>query len=186
MSTSAARSARLAELRATYIAGLRAVADLLESTPQLPLPSVAEFDWSAGAEVIYGRAQDEREGMARLARLIPGTLAKNDPAAGHYDERYFELAGNVGGMPVRVWATRETVCERVVVGTKPVTRLVPPPGTRLVEVTEDVEVVEWQCRSLLAQTPATAEPPPVPQADGHPDPLPPVAGPGEPETAGAR
>lgn len=131
--------------RAEYIAGLRAVADLLDSAPDLPLPTTPKIEWAVHYYAVSDEAQ--RAVLATIARLIPGRLDKNDPAEGQYAANYFTLSGNVGGMPVEVWAERPSVCERVVTGTREVTKVVPT-ATEEVTVTEDV--VEWICTPLLA------------------------------------
>lgn len=130
--------------RTDYIAGLRAIADLLERDADLPLPTTRKIEWAAHW---YASSDDEIPAVvADLARRIPGKLTKNDPSSGGYAEAYYELSGNVGGMPVRVWAERSMVCERVVTGTREVVKEVPT-ATEQVTVTE--ETVAWVCRPIL-------------------------------------
>lgn len=170
--------------RAAYIAGLRQLADLLTAVPELPLPDVSpvtgEMTWQVGRRV----AEPGPE-IARIARLLPCRLDKNDPDSGEHGATYYQLSGTLFGLGVRVWGFREQVCEKVITGSKPVTRLVPDPAAPMVEVTEDVQTFEWRCGPLLAQTPARAESSPAARADGHPDRLPPAAGLGVPEMGGA-
>lgn len=138
--------------RADYIAGLRAIADLLESTPDLPLPTTRKIEWAAHW---YTSNDDEIPAVvADLARRIPGKLTKNDPTRGAYAAAYYELSGNVGGMPVRVWAERSAVCERVVTGTREVVETVPAPDAPMVEVVKTVEDFEWVCHPILAEATA--------------------------------
>lgn len=135
--------------RVEYVAGLRALADLLESTPDLPLPTEREITWAAHTFQIY-EGREPRETVATLARLLPGRLYKNDPAKGGYAEQYFELTGKLYGLGLRVWAERSEVCRRVVTGTREVTETVPAPDAPTIEVTRTVEDVEWVCEPLLA------------------------------------
>ena len=60
----------------------------------------------------------------------------------------------VGDVTVKMLASRDEVCERVVTGVETVTETVPDPElvaqVPLVEVNRAVELVEWVCRPLLA------------------------------------
>jgi hypothetical protein len=138
--------------REEYTAGLRALADLLDGTPELPLPSTDTIEW---AGVGGGDDVEHQRSLATIARLIPGRLEKNDPREGDYEANYYRLTGNVGGMPVEVWAQRAKVCRRVVTGTREVVETVPAPGAPMVEVTKTVEDVEWVCEPLLAKAVAS-------------------------------
>ncbi|HET6291734.1 MAG TPA: hypothetical protein VFG33_00115, partial [Kribbella sp.] len=62
-----------------------------------------------------------------------------------------------GVIEVHVGAYRDQVCERVVTGTREVTKTVPDPSVVVpdVEVTETVEDVEWICGPLLAKAVTT-------------------------------
>jgi hypothetical protein len=83
-----------------------------------------------------------REGMARIA-AIPGGWDKGGTDSAFMLERKF------GPFVLTIASHRETVCERVVVGTKhiPATEetVIPARPAR----TE--EMVEWRCTSLLAE-----------------------------------
>lgn len=133
--------------RTDYIKGLRALADLLEGTPELPLPTEREITWAAHTLQIF-EGREPRDTVADLARLLPGRLAKNDPAKSEYNSKYFELNGTLHGLDLRVWAVREDVCRKVVTGTREVTKTVPV-ETREITVTE--ETFEWVCEPLLAE-----------------------------------
>ena len=135
--------------RETYIAAIRALADLLAGTPALPLPThVAsnEITWSFGSTT-----DDPATKVAETIRHIPGPFAKNDPTASGYDSTYYTLKGSLAGFPVEVWAYRDAVCEKVVTGTEQVTKLVPDPDAPKVEVVETVETFTWQCKPILAE-----------------------------------
>jgi hypothetical protein len=132
--------------RTSYTAGLRALADLLDQHPQIPLPlDGVGLPISIG---FHGPAIEDHAGeMAAAARiLIPGTRNK---AA---DDGYFRVRGMLHGLQLEVWAMRDQVCERVVTGTREVPREVPDPAVQVPTVTvlETVEDVEWRCAPLLA------------------------------------
>lgn len=160
--------------RDRYIHALRVAANLMETVPDLPPPSlsahVIELQWS-----VSSRHPDPGAELARLARLMPCKLTKNKPGD-EFGDTYYELRGEIDGVPVQLWAKRELVCTKVVTGTKPVTKLVPDPAAAMVEVTEEEDIVEWRCDPLLAKNPALpAAPDSSPEAAGAP----PTAAPGE-------
>lgn len=136
--------------RAEYIAGLRLLAVLLEQHPDLPLPYY-------GASETYGRMTvfcSSREQIAEFARLLPGQSTKHvDQDNSNYG---FALHGTLAGLHLDIRAHRDEVCERVVTGTETVVKQVPDPtvDVPLVEVTEDVEIVEWRCAPLLSDAPS--------------------------------
>ncbi len=136
--------------RGAYISGLRKVADLLEQHDELPLPSAGDifpmtFTFLSGG--------DRKAALAAAARLIPSQLHKK-VRDGDYGS-YFDLEGRLDGLMIQLTAFRDDVCERVVTGTREVTKQVPDPAVDvpLVEVTETVEEVEWVCGPLLAGGP---------------------------------
>ncbi|HEX4432832.1 MAG TPA: hypothetical protein VHZ96_26400 [Frankiaceae bacterium] len=137
--------------RSEYIAGLRALADVLEQHDDLPLPHAGggvvgpvTFIWSALGE------DEPASEMARIRSLIgAGHWEKNAPV-GH-GLTYYELTAHVHGIDLTITAFRSAVCERVVIGTREVTTLVPATDAPMVEVTETVEDVEWVCAPLLAE-----------------------------------
>ncbi|WP_433520063.1 hypothetical protein ACQP2T_63725 (plasmid) [Nonomuraea sp. CA-143628] len=138
--------------RAGYTKGLRALADILDAHPELPLPyhgDVAELDWIEVDE-------NARRHAAVFARVMPGTVAKSvSDGAGQ-----FYLKFKLHGLSLRVISTRAQMCERVVTGTRTVVIEEPDPEALAlvpkVTRTEVVEDVEWQCRPVLAteQVPA--------------------------------
>jgi hypothetical protein len=137
--------------RAEYAAGLRAFADLIDANPDLPLPVQDKFEWTIWPSAV----DDVKAEIARIRRLLPGRFDKNDTADA-YNSKYFELRGHLHGIPLVISTYREQVCERVVVGTRQVTKTVPAPDAPMVEVTETVEDVEWRCSPLLADAGAVA------------------------------
>jgi hypothetical protein len=129
--------------RQDYIEGLRKLADLLESTPDLPTPYLDDHSvrWSD----YYSAAN-----VARLAALIPGTMQKNDPDASDYDRTYYRLTSDVklGPFELTVTSYRDSVCERVETGTKTV--VVPAVEAEPARI-EKVPIYEYVCKPLLAK-----------------------------------
>jgi len=74
------------------------------------------------------------------------------------DELWFNVDRDFGGITVQVTTARSTICERVVVGTTTKTAMVPDPDVEvpMVEVTEEVEEVEWVCPPALLREEAVA------------------------------
>ena len=141
----------MATERTEYVAGLRALADLLERHPELQLPA-NEVHWH------FLSGPNPKADLAQFARLIGGEIAK-----GTYGDdsskygSYFELRGQLEGLNVSASAYRDSVCTRVVKGVREVTKTVPAPGVPMVEVTETVEDVEWVCAPLLSRDEQMAE-----------------------------
>lgn len=133
--------------RQDYIDGLRKLAALLESTPDLPTPymtsdSVRWSAWSDAAEV------------ARLAALLPGTMHKNDPTESDYHATYYVMTSSkrFGPFKLVVQSYRDTVCERIQTGTKTVR--VPAVKAAPARV-EEQPVFEYVCSPLLAKAVAS-------------------------------
>lgn len=133
----------MSDQRTGYIQGLRALADILEHNPGIPLPLHGDAEHTALLIGFYG--SDGREKLAAAARAFPCTWAKDA------DGKWFNLNGVLGGgLHVQLYAEREQVCTRRVVGVedREVEEVVTPAVTR--KVTKPVEVVEWDCGPLLA------------------------------------
>lgn len=132
-----------ADQRTGYIAGLRALADLLEQHDEVPLPFTGS-SYSPIAISDFLHAEDPKGDLAAAARAFPGRLDKD------VRDDYFDLRGQLGSLHVKFTAYREAVCERIVTGTREVTReVVVPIETRTETVTEVIEDVEWVCAPLL-------------------------------------
>lgn len=129
---------------------LRALADMLDEHPEFAL----DIDYALGHLLAMPMhnptAPDQRERLvewSRAARKHGATSSKDAT------EDRFRLEIKWGdALKIEVLADRNEVCERVVTGTEKVTRQVPDPSVEvpMVEVTEEVETVEWVCRPLLA------------------------------------
>ena len=136
--------------RAEYTKGLRALADAIDGNDDLPLPSQGSI---SPITIQFLHGDDPRAAMGAAARAIPCNWRKNT-WEGSSGTAYFDLTGELDGLHITLTAFRDTVCERVVTGTREVTRTVKDPeaiaAVPEVEVTETVEDVEWRCGSLLA------------------------------------
>jgi len=132
------------ETRAAYISGLRKLADLLEQHDELPLPYEGSSPGLARRMTFFFLG-DPRDVFVKAARALPGRLDKEVT-----DDTY-RVTASLDGLHVEAVAYRNDVCERVVTGTREVTRTIPDPNIKapLVEVTETVEDVEWVCAPLL-------------------------------------
>lgn len=127
-----------AETREEFIANLRAYTAWLEANPDADLPAVYSCNHESTAK-----------GMAKRAQQFGGKWAKCG------DETWFELARNFGpSIKHGIFALRESVCERIVVGTEEREVCGPDPAAvaALPQVarTETIEKVEWRCPTLLA------------------------------------
>lgn len=145
LAEAAEEKARREELAGRQAVGLRALADMIEQNPELA--GLASPD---SLHVFYAHNAAELGAIARAAVRSGAKVTKQISNDLH---NVLLSWGPVGAL---VLAWRNDVCERVVLGTKPVTKKVPDPAqlaaVPLVEVTEEVEQVEWICRPLLAAT----------------------------------
>lgn len=130
------------ETRAAAISGLRKLADLLEAHPELPLP----YHGFGVPAKIYMLGSD-RSAFVDAVRALPGKADKR------VDNDTYRVSVKLHGLEVEVVAYRDDVCERVVTGTREVTKTIPDPNVvvPVVEVTEVVEDVEWVCSPLLRE-----------------------------------
>ena len=140
--------------RAAYIAGLRLLADVLESRPDLPLPTDGSraglpLTWSFGFAW-----EDPKAAMATAARLLPCSFAKDYVGEDDPLTAKLNLNGRIEGLHLRLTAYRDMVCTKVITGTREVTEDVPDPealaSVPVVSVTTTVEDFEWRCSPLLA------------------------------------
>jgi hypothetical protein len=128
--------------------GLRALADMIEQNP-----AVAPMMLSTLPRMLVsvGHLGDPSEELLAFLRAGGSAARKN------YDsDNWMAVDVDFGAVGLYVYTSRDQVCERVVTGTETVTKLVPDPAAPMVEVTEQVEQVEWRCSSLLAAEKASA------------------------------
>ncbi|WP_433078977.1 hypothetical protein ACQP1P_38855 [Dactylosporangium sp. CA-052675] len=142
--------------REAFIEGLHQIADFLAEHPEVPLPNMSSY--VGGRYVpsfsIYTHcvdptnrsdSRDQRTKLADIARAMGRAEKSTD----------FEFAvwRRFSGVVLAAYAERNEVCERVVTGTREVTKEVPDPAALAavpkVTVTETVEDVEWVCQPLL-------------------------------------
>lgn len=124
---------------------LRAVADFVEALPD-DLAEHLRYT-SNTVNIPVAHLDDPVAVMVAFARagLAHGVKVRKD-----FSDKHGIVSLDFGTMRLDVYAHREQVCERVVTGTEKVTKQVPDPAAPTVEVTEEVETVEWVCRPLLA------------------------------------
>jgi hypothetical protein len=124
-----------------FISGLRELAAMYESHPELAVPDGKTFNLFCFAHSDRERAE-AKERVREVARAF-GSAAKS------YDDGYFNLKKQFsGGIVLEITTNRDAVCERVVVGTKiePAREI---PAQSIPE--HEVEVVEWRCASILSE-----------------------------------
>lgn len=129
--------------RSEYVAGLRALADLLEQHDIIPLPWAGSGS-PMSMNFLYGG--DEKERLIAAMRAIGGTWQK-DVRDGEYSD-YFDATRKLHGLSIKLTAYRDAVCRRVVKGTETVD--VPAVEAQPAR-TERREIVEWVCEPLLAE-----------------------------------
>jgi len=137
---------------------LRALADLIDNHPDLPVPYITGYssgDMQASWYLhVHGiDLPNQKTTAARIVRTLGGQWDKTQ------DDDQFSFTQDRDGLSLTVIVNRAAVCERVVTGTHEVT--VPatpaqPAQEALPERTERVEDIQWVCSSLLADEQATA------------------------------
>lgn len=131
-------TAPMPDKRAETAAGLRALADWLEATPDFDLPLVC--------------ASHLTHNVAELARLgsLMGTAEKTTSGS------FVGLRRRFGPVELKVQAFHEDVCERVQVGTRPAEKVKLPEGaTWQTEIVEE-PVYEWRCPESILRAGAEA------------------------------
>ena len=123
---------------------LRNFADFVEEHgPQLPSVNVELRSWIWGYEV---ENQGVPEGVALALRA---GLKSADEVTKEYSDDYFRMYLKFGKLEYKVICNRKEVCEKNVIGTKMVTKSIPPEGEWTERQVEE-EIVEWVCNPLLA------------------------------------
>jgi hypothetical protein len=142
--------------RASYIDGLRALADTLEEHPEVGLPSYGQ---ATRILFYFEGTPDGVAAMAAARRAFPCAWQKHFSGGGEHPD-WFDLRGRLHGVGIELYTHRNAVCERVVTGTHEVTETVKDPEklaeVPMIEVTRTVEDARWECRSILAPADETA------------------------------
>lgn len=112
----------------SYADSLRAVADLYENHPELPLPQMEHCNF----------AMDTKDDAANLAKAL-GTFEKV------YTDDLLIVKKKVGCIETKFYFTRENVCTPTVVGKKMEPEVYIP--GRLIPARE-VDIIEWDCHPL--------------------------------------
>lgn len=125
---------------------LRAVADLLDAHPDLPNCYITAHGSTGAVKVDWQAWCTDKAAAALVVSTIPGTWERDEL----FDDeaRWIQQRGLI---TLDVSVKRDLVCERRVVGTETVTI---PAVAAQPERTETRDVVEWDCKPLLAPEPA--------------------------------
>jgi len=91
------------DTRTNYTAGLRALADLLDNRPNLPLPYTGSSSASPITFYALGAGQNPKDVLAQVARMLHGTATKTVSASGDY----YSIAGNFYGLHIDATAYRK-------------------------------------------------------------------------------
>jgi hypothetical protein len=140
-------STTTSDTQPTFAQKLRAVADLIEAHPDLPLPSVFAYQGSQKVDVSWqlmnneATKQVQRAAAVQIVQTLGGSWDKSA-----WDDR-FDLSTERDGLDLKILSARDQVCERIVTGVETVTV---PAVEAQPERTEEREVVEWRCEPLLA------------------------------------
>lgn len=133
--------------RAAYFAAMRKLLDLLEEHPELPTPhwfGSSEWDrlsWYPGTP----------RAAANLVKALGGRWSKNDPKTSEFAAGHLVMKAALDdALFVELTVSREGVCEKKVVGTERVeVEKIITPAVKAT-VTEDRDVIEFECKSLLS------------------------------------
>jgi hypothetical protein len=146
------------DTRQAYIDGLHQIAEFLTEHPEVPLPYqsglvAGQFRPAVMRIYLVGEA-GPREKLAAITRAMGNVDKSVNEATAN-----FEVHRQFAGITLLAAASRADVCERVVTGTREVTKEIPDPealaAVPKVTVTEVVEDVDWVCQPLL-KTPSTS------------------------------
>lgn len=124
-------------------AGLRELAAFIEKNPQLVEVLSYPLHNMLAPLYVHENPQALMADFARAGARAGAEVRKT------FDDSHGGVNVAFGPVTVRVYAPREAVCERVVVGAEQVTKEVPDPDAPKITVTETVEKVEWRCTPLL-------------------------------------
>lgn len=136
------------ELAAGRAAGLRKLADMVEAHPELNAVYLDDIN------VVHATTKDQMAAFIRAGLEFGAKVEKTAYGSTMNVDLHF------GAVTVAALGHRAEVCERVVVGTETVTKKVKDPDALAavpeIEVTEEVEIVRWDCHPILAGTAESA------------------------------
>lgn len=134
-------------LAGEYAAGWARLTEFLAANPDI---TSGANTYSYSVLVYLSPGDDVLPRMADYTRRAKAAGARVEKQYGEYGKVLLHF----GPIYLQVYASREDVCERVVVGTREVEVEEPDPealaAVPTVKRTEIVEVVEWQCHPILA------------------------------------
>lgn len=140
------------ELAAQQAAGLRRFADMIEATPELA-PILR-------THLQYDALHVSTDALPVFAAFVRAAKAHGASIRKDYSSKFASVEASWGVYAFKLQAMRDEVCQRVVTGTETVTKTVKDPAAMAavpeVEVTEEVEIVEWVCSPILAADTETA------------------------------
>lgn len=128
----------------------RTLADTLDVLHTLGVEAPTSFDLYPWLDVptvqwLIINEGGQKDRAAAIIRTIGGKWDKNGVS-----DKYFRFESVFAGSDLRIVVDRPAVCERVVVGTREVTKTVPAPDAPMVEVTETEDIIEWRCEPVLS------------------------------------
>jgi hypothetical protein len=140
----------MANLDQQLATGLRNLATFIEQNPDL----ADGFQHSLQTFALNVHLGDTADKPGRLAEYARAAARHRIPVTKKVTDQWHNLILDFDGIRAKVLAYRNEVCERVVTGVETVTKTVPDPealaAVPTIEVTEQVEQIEWRCRPLLA------------------------------------
>ncbi|VXB34069.1 hypothetical protein [Nocardioides sp. AX2bis] len=132
---------------------LRAVAELIEAHPDLPVPFTSLYDHrpeTADLHWYLHLAHRDPANAGDKARAIITALGGTWSKDFNRTDDTARFTRRWNGLSLEVSVQREQVCTRRVVGTETVTIPARPAAAAVPERTETRDLVEWDCGSLLA------------------------------------
>ena len=139
-----------------FITKLRASADVWIPVPTFTPGGELQFsfyshdinnDWRLSDDARNKAVVDRFKGVARA---IGGRWAKNDPKSSRYDDASYTFTNEtvtIGGAKVLLLMERDTVCERIPVGST--TKVIPAREAQPERIEEEIVYVR-ECKSLFA------------------------------------
>lgn len=117
------------------IASIRLVLDMLEQSPDIPMP----LSWQSTVQYSYVWGKEEQRRAAKALR----TFRKA------YSDEYYDITRDFGVISFIIRTPRKESCKATVVGTETVTRTVCVTPAVYEEREVEVDVVEWDCAPSL-------------------------------------